>query len=346
MFETKVITGAVAGAVIGCGYFWYRQKYADNTKSIALFTDLEPDDMIAMQVLNQRGLIPKFLFVGEGDSNIKYARAARYCRALGWRNTTIMKSYGSDKLFPGEEFLVNNSTLPPQKQIKDIKTELAEIETYICLKPPRELYDWHIMGEPNLLKDKKLVIYGSFNLRTLKDKYKDSAAISWIFDTSKPFKEVILYESHGGIKNAKTNSFSPESTPRLINAIISNVSHFSLLTQQCMAQWDQYMIDDCLNTMKECDKNLDDPDIKAKYDRNKKCYESVVKFMGKQFVAADPVLALIYDNPQFSEFKQPVDVDVSGRYPVITDNPDSSVFIYRGLNWHHVVDGLTQCFLE
>jgi hypothetical protein len=70
-------------------------------RKLVLLTDLEPDDLLAMRVLQERHIVPTAIVVGEGDRvEAQVARAKVYLTQLGWTDTRIMKGLPSTKTYP------------------------------------------------------------------------------------------------------------------------------------------------------------------------------------------------------------------------------------------------------
>ena len=318
-----------------------------------LLTDLEPDDMVAMGVLAARLDSPSYLVVGEGSADLKGARALTYAKHLGWNETLVVKGLPSDKAFEGEEVLVEHSASLP-KEVCSLKPDhFTQTDTFICLKPPRELCA-HYMAAPDDFRGKRLILYGSFNLRTIVEK-EGWEAVSWIFDESSPFREVILYESYKAIPDAPSTSANKDNCPEfwtaLDGSIKDDIDDFDKDLCACLATWDAAILKDCVDTMEECEAgSYGDPaseEVKARYSRNKTCRDQVMPHQGRQFVMADCVLATVFDNPAFAPNKTPIKVTYEAPYLVKTpvdDDGSTKVYTYQGMAWEDVCHHMTSMF--
>jgi hypothetical protein len=101
--------------------------------------------------------------------------------------------------------------------------------------------------------------------------------------------------------------------------------------------WDEALLQDCKETCEAIEAAnptgfRDDPS----WQRNHTCITQVEPYVGAQVVAADPVLALAVDNPQFAPFLRTVTsvtLDPVTQYPVITEGPGTSkIKMYRNID--------------
>ena len=140
-------------------------------REVWLESDLEPDDVLALYVLAQRGFHPRYIVVGEGVARTKERRMQQYLALLRTvvdpaLVTTILRGHDSDKVFAddGKEFsspASSSSSTDCKDAIcssdnKDsalstatcLSTYAQSLQTYltstpaplmVILKPPREL---------------------------------------------------------------------------------------------------------------------------------------------------------------------------------------------------------------
>src|SRR5690349_24118120 len=152
-----------------------------STNEVILFTDLEPDDVMAIAILLKFGVNIRYVVVGEGNANIKVSRMRRYCELFGMPSQVI-QGFASNKLFAkdGCEFsdLVVEEGVYNREQFMESISDFLEIApnpVFICLKPPRELLDCF-----EELKHKLGLItglfYGGFNFRTLISENAENAS--------------------------------------------------------------------------------------------------------------------------------------------------------------------------
>lgn len=318
--------------------------------SYMILTDLEPDDMVAMGVLASRLDPPSYIVVGEGSADLKFSRAMTYVKHLGWEKTVVVKGLPSSKHFEGEEGLVERHTSLPDAFCSLLPDYFTKVDSFICLKPPRELCARYKVAAKDF-KNKRLILYGSFNLRTIVEE-EGWDAVAWMFDASSPFKEVVLYESYKAIPDAPSTSANEENCPAFWSSFDSSTGNdaFKKDLSACLAAWDKAILFDCEETMKGCQNgDYGDPeseDVKARYSRNKTCRDQDAPHQGRQFVMADCVLATVLDNPIFEAHKTPIKVGYDAPYLVKTlagDEP-TNVYTYEGMSWEDVTRNMTTYF--
>lgn len=310
-----------------------------STKNVCVATDLEPDDMLALAVLKARGFHIRYGIVGEGDPEAKSPRFAAYTEALGFpvRDSDILEGCPSDKQFPGEQVPAYPGPKPKHTFTFFESMVDAGVTHVMYLKPPRELMVMWTTNRPRaqaLFSRIHLAIYGSFNLRTI-----GYVATAWITDPDTPFASVRLYQNVNGCLDrdgAPVKNLNPITCPEFF-ARYSPTSQLA----QVMSTWDKDVVDDCHKTCRELGdpEQLKDAAAKARWHRNAECAAQVSAYFGRQFVAADPVLACAVWDPVI-EATASVCVPVvithpeDKPYPVVTDlEPDNPcrVKLYRGL---------------
>ena len=337
-------------------------------KPLIIMTDLEPDDMLALKLLAARGYGCPLLLAGEGDPEVKRRRARAYAPMLNWP-ARAWAGAPSSKLFPGEV------DAPPAQRALTAALEgaptpptaeelLAALEAYglavpdaklLCLKPPRELQALWESAQGGARGDipkarllaafarLTLVVYGSFNLRALG--YERSL---WMVAPETPFKRVVLYESLGGTAEGVKN-INPQTVP--IGALWADrdgmYQEYDACLRAACSLWDEDIIRDCRETCAatEAGRAAGDAEATATWDRNYACLVAVEANKGHQFVAADPVLAVLMDDHAFDAYLKPVDISFDrskSPYPAVAPATatDPRVFKYVGVPWEAVVEAM------
>ncbi len=279
-------------------------------------TDLEPDDVLCIDILLRKKYNVHTIVCGEGDIDRKIFRCVEY-----YKNhvSNFIKGYGSDKDFP-ETSTTGTIEWSTNYEMR-LNEYLVNNNRMVIIKPPRELLNMYLNDKENtvkLMKNVTCFMYGSFNLRCLSTEFERHSAISGgnngcsesdnnvLLNFLRSFGTLYLYESY--------NASGTENT---INNV--NYKNFEKL-EQCehffdiMNQWNNYIVKDCVDTCnlitgkseiellpledydnsEELMTRLSENEIN-RYYRNYKCYESIMKFDSQQFVVADVGLALCVD---------------------------------------------------
>lgn len=319
------------------------------SKNLWIETDLEPDDVLAIDILRKKGYFLHTIVCGEGNVDRKIHRCMNYygkqiydenCDGDNlvtcgrWyckdeKSCRFVKGFGSCKDFP-EWHNDNTVNLYSTEYYDELKNYVKDNDTMVILKPPRELYELFCKNESDfseLLKNVNCYMYGSFNIRCINpDKKK-------MVEMFKSFKTFHLYESYAA--SGSDNNVNPSNYETFDN--LQNVSNFF----EVMHKWNDYIIKDCVDTCNELTKNSDKilknfDDVKDlisendhnRYKRNYKCYDQIQKTGGKQFVLADVGLAICIDKNMWT----PVDVYFSeDGYTKFTKNSDSNVYTIIGI---------------
>lgn len=227
--------------------------------TVTVLTDLEPDDVLAIDALLRNNCVIDQLILGEG--NAVEDKAARAYEHWGDRIKAYRCGPPSGKLFPEKK----RSVRPPLSQDYDLAGS-----NLVVLRPPREL-----VGLPDICKTITCYMYGSFNLREL----GMSAADLQRFLHS--FRALWVYESYPAIGDANT-----------LNPSCFEISLLPPFVRQCMADWDAFCLQDCRDTLADLPAEGRSPEQQRAYDRNLKCAEQIERYQGKQMVLADIGLAL------------------------------------------------------
>ncbi len=301
------------------------------TVPFIVMTDLEPDDMLALAVLKRRGFQPTVIIAGEGCAHNKAIRARQYADDLGWLDTFVVCGNDSDKVFPNEcadlDASQKDATHYGSRINFPFASDTADIEvnvlqrglrgpsgvaepTVLCLKPPRELVMLESGGRKDeahrLFKKLRLVLYGSFNLREV----GYEPVLHWLNPGTTPFKQVVLYENYGGMAGG-TKNLNPATVSPCASPVLScGMEVYEERLRVVAREWDMYILQDCEATCKQIEKENPDwatnAEDNARWTRNHTCASSVRENLGRQIVAADPILALIMDNPKYAKWADSV----------------------------------------
>jgi hypothetical protein len=306
-------------------------------KNLWVETDLEPDDVLAIDILQRKGYTMHTIVCGEGKEKVN--------RCLAYYDKTvpnIVKGHDSNKDFPEPAKYKNYvSSLTYSTNYKEqLKSYLESNTKLVIMKPPRELFEMFLADREStkqLLKNVTCYMYGSFNIRSLKADKKD------VLEFLNSFGNLYYYESYRA--SGSCNSVSSDT--------YANFSKLKACDNfyEIMDAWDDYILKDCIDTcnsitgksgetLKTLDEYVNDgdlskefvdglsQDVKGQYDRNYKCYVSVVKNKGQQFVLADVGLALCIDKAVWDRVS--LDFNDAG-YTVYTENPTGNTCSVNGI---------------
>jgi|688.fasta_scaffold01901_4 hypothetical protein len=341
MFRKLLGVGIGFSGLSLIGYYFYnrnREYKEQQRKNLWVETDLEPDDVLAIIILEYRGYNIKSFVCGEGDVDNKMNRLYKYNNG---GKVKYIKGYCSDKDFP-EPY----KERPEGLIVIDNDEYMNELKDYIntgnnkmvIMKPPRELYNNFLNdkeGTKRVMGNMDCYLYGSFNLRCLNFKKDD------IIEFLGSFKNLYIFETHNAMgtdNTVNTNNFFRWQK-------LMEIDNF----KEICKQWNNYIIKDCIDTCNKiinsdnqvlCSYDELSEDVKLKmsdydkekYKRNYKCYEAVRVYNEYQFVMADVGLALCMDNKNY--FKDMVKLDFNdNKYTIFTKVEKSN--IYAVLNESH-----------
>jgi hypothetical protein len=331
---TAIATLGSLGAYYGYKYYKFNKKN-DFSKLLWIETDLEPDDVLSIDILQKKNNIYAYV-CGEGNVTDKMNRILNY---YGNSSTELyIEGMESDKDFP-EPFNIQDieHNLNPKLNVKNKEEYIVELTKFsdfggnkmVIIKPPRELYNEYLL---NPEKTKKLMsqmncyMYGSFNLRSLKtDKEK-------LKDFLNCFKTLYIFETHHAIGSANTVNLDNFKS----YSCLQNVKNFKEISKQ----WNDYIVKDCKDTCNSIINKNDETILsleelpteifsklsenqKARYHRNYKCYKDVSKYNEYQFVMADVGLALCFDK----NIWVPVNINFDEKgYTKLTKAENSNVY--------------------
>lgn len=243
--------------------------HVKNANNILIFTDLEPDDLVAIYILSKH--ITKnqnvMIVVGEGNSYIKFQRMQTYIHILNIK-ATIIQGYNSNKDFTydGEDIFSSDHCRMLRDTKKDLDYDMFNLLNFIkkkpiifCFKPPRELIEFNY----DFFSDITLFGYMSFNVRCLQNTEKVSKLLN-------SFKLVIYYESFLAIGSNNSISYT-------LPNFIDKVNYL----------WNKDIIEDCRTTIKRLQDKTSDSKIEERIKQNQKIIDNIEKSNYKQFVNAD-----------------------------------------------------------
>lgn len=334
------------------------------------FTDLEPDDMLALWILPNELKAMRWIFiVGEGDPVYKYERMRQILddKQMGFSKYhpsnyhQILVGFQSNKDHPGEKPIEERTGINyPSKEniINNTKTALAEVERTnglgFMLKPATEMFQMYLDGN-NVNYNIPWVWYGSFNLRSLIYRYNKTAKIVNCFVDAVGFN--LIHESY--LATGNQNSINDKEV---------NMNLLPQCIRDYIIVWNKYMADDCIQSINEIVRKQNPmftyKDIETTssfvgnedaffknerhrnyYHRNFKCLIDIVKSNYQQFIFADVALILVfrlryYGNKDLSFVRK-------GKYHMLESGYSSFVPLPRDTRvtdtrTYHYVDGLNE----
>jgi hypothetical protein len=341
----KIALSMIAGLSTYSGYKYYKNNVqnkvqnkvenkvqADLSKLLWVETDLEPDDILAIDVLRKKREVYAYV-CGEGNVDKKMNRLSHYYGQTPAQ--LFIKGKGSDKDFP--EPYDSTDVSKPNANLKTANEYMSELTTFsnakgstmVIIKPPREIYEQFLLNPTEtkkLLSNMDCYMYGSFNLRSLK------ANKEQLKDFLSSFRCLYIFETHYGL--GSKNSVNPDIFKAYSS--LANAKHFTEISKQ----WNDYIVTDCKDTCNSIINKTDDQIVsldklpeeilsklddnqKARYHRNYKCYEDVSKYNENQFVMADIGLALCFEK----ELWTPVTIDFDDKgYTQLTKTDFSNAY--------------------
>jgi len=198
------------------------------TASIVIYTDLEPDDIVALWMLaklqQMSGRKYWVIVVGEGVSvssakmelvHIIMQHLEDKYDVLGYR---VYNGLPSTKSYPLPYFLRQHYSEEMEYPSAEYLELLYEFDDVYMFKPPREFIG---MSSEHIRKmfgwKAALHLYGSFNIRTLRDEAKASAELS--------FKEICV-EPNAEVAKADLAAFVKEALQKKDREIMQFIDAF------------------------------------------------------------------------------------------------------------------------
>lgn len=280
-------------------------------KEVAIATDLEPDDVLALKLIFQETKEIRLIVVGEGNSQIKKMRMEKLLQDYFGADVPVFSGRSTeDNLFPydGEE-LFDKSELEgiPFEESSEgenaLQAFLAEAEKplIIQLKPAPEL----LSLPPELTEKTTVLFYGSFNLRKTGDDLQ--TVLDQLADR---FLKVGIVESYGvlGEESAVYDEY-PWTHP-IKQAIEESTDPFMEMFRKLVENWNRYLLE------KELAEENPDPEFIKKLSS------------GLQFTLSDVEVALALSDPLFTATPVTLSVSKEGYLQPVPDEA-SNVFYYE-----------------
>ncbi len=345
------------------------ENFIDFNREFAIFTDLEPDDVLAIYTLLKYKKQKFVLFiVGEGNSNIKVERMSYFAKLM--KNDGVLENYRILKGFPSEKDYFNEG-LAESIELKEIphcltyndvfnddffKNKILENETFnmIYIKPVYEL----LFIPDNIANLTHFICYGSFNIRTVSisknpiefPKIDNTMTYKIMEDLiNNKFKSTFLFDTFNafGSNNSINGTKNPEFFLKLENSNQESLKYFYKL----MLYWNMHILDDCIDTMRSilpcnktendnwktfdlnCEefKNLDEKQRIRFEHYNLKPALNIFPNINKQFVNADTgLISVLLDESTTNKLEHNVISFNEQGYPQISQsNCDKYVYLYK-----------------
>lgn len=315
-------------------------------------TDCEPDDLLALWLLRQRGFAFDTVVVGESTdpgSKARQLRAGLHVSA----STPVIIGLASDKVHPTDPALesagaVSESEQRPDEHLQaateqDLSQYVGRLLRYlsdveepvlVLLKPPRELM--YIVSDPDrhgqlltLLRQRALVyLYGSFNLRTLK--CVDTQLLHALLQS---FSTVYLFETFHCV--GTRNSINRETMPELYKRW-TDLQRCDDKPMRHLASWMRVWN---AHIVAEQRPWMDSSETARKIVTN---VEAHAEF---QFVAADMVVALCVGERHLLDVYAPetgLSWNTSG-YSVLCAESETRVRLVQQLRWDDLENRMCIC---
>jgi len=227
---------------------------------ILLFTDGEPDDIVALGLLRDCNV--RMIIAGESDAPMQAARIAKYAQMLNM-DTVIRPGFSSDRIFDaaGQEFT------PPLTKVdqcqdavygQDLVQLVERFTTFskesddpvvIILKPPHELvaaFEEYPDQMRAAMSRVTCYAYGSFNFRQTfvskhaeeEPKWDPKTRADVLNDFLCSFKRTYIYETYFvGERVAH-----PDNMPLFYSALQASAHTFSQALSRLISLWNQHII--------------------------------------------------------------------------------------------------------
>lgn len=254
------------------------EKYIKDKKVMIIATDLEPDDLVALQLLAK--ILPEkmrlIFIVGEGNADIKAARMEKYVKLFGFKNTFVLSGVYSNAEFPfdGTDILskeeidqildesVETPILAYSKLFKMLQCKGEHV--ILMLKPLREfflIFNIDVDTYSKVLKNTILIGYMSFNVKCLFEMTRvDNNVLKFL----NSFKTVVYYETF--FANGEDNCIEADTD--------FPFHRLPQCTRHLISTWNEHILKTFKNKDKPTKKQL-------------KVIENIEKNKGLQFVNAD-----------------------------------------------------------
>ncbi len=216
-------------------YFNMSILESSNSKALLILTDLEPDDIYALDMLFKvKGFDKKtkvMFIVGEGDSEIKQRRMFKYIGIWKLKYYFVLRGYSSSKIFTrdGLDVYTQKELDDMTKTKEDVEYTKRKVLEYmiqfnpfvISLKPPRELIElWNENTKAKLaFASCHFAGYMGFNLRCLFATWTKLQIVKFL----NGFQSCYFYETHSAIgsnNNVSNKDYDFSLVPKVVYRVM------------------------------------------------------------------------------------------------------------------------------
>jgi hypothetical protein len=315
---------------------------------IIVESDVETDDVallaILAPVLAQHKNV--LVIVGEGKC-IKTGMMRNLLDSLGLQHVETLQGTSSEKDYPAEMLFAFGAIDQSKNDERSLAMRAAALARFvdklthpliILAKPPHEF----LTLTDAQLKNATVVVYGSFNFRSLSNEEKDRL----LYLLNEHCARVVLYESYlaTGLENSVTpkNSLLFEHMRKCAADATRKDARFWRGFQDAMLQWNKFIAADCLETVAQLSSQMLDyfedgnwAELRAKKrrieERNWKVVANIIDAESQQMVFADCAMAAaIIGTLPVRGLKGKISFDQETRYTVPIEDPTGRVFVFTG----------------
>ncbi len=298
--------------------------------AVLIFSDLESSNVLALKFLKKylNALIPILLVVNEGNMN-KRQIGINIMNYYGYENFQVLDDINTEKNYPSEIcnlYPYHSQSVSTTDSTISIK---AFIEKYnspliIAMSP-----FYSLMGMPNNLLNKcVLMMYGSYNLRSMYYNTNQTQVFNFINDS---FKHVLLYESYHATKDYEHHN-------QYKDLIDNNLRQLIELCNKVALEDALHVIINTANRLlnkviKETE--IDELEIdNARLHRNTKMVHNIIKTDYRYIGMTEPCLITYAFNAiKFGKTKKgKLRVDEKGYSQIEVDEKDGKVYLVHDLD--------------
>lgn len=230
--DASRVVWAVVGDYLGSTR-GYPVPDGGDCEAVAVFTDLEPDGLLALHLLRRRGFCLRWACVGDGDVRGKAAKLRKYLASLDSAGMEIVLGSGeADEEEKDEDDEGSSSESPRKLRLVAMLYSLLELsETctrLLLLKKPTEVLA--ALHAPETAELAKRVLR-KFDVQVASDSSFGSDCCMTLFGaTTTPFKSVTIFyaDEHGAAMHASSLSsfavLSATSAPDVVAALTRTVA--------------------------------------------------------------------------------------------------------------------------
>jgi len=309
-------------------------------------SDVETDGVAMMAIL--KPLLSRhenvLVVVGEGKCE-KTGMMRNLLDSLGLYHARVVQGAYSKKDYPTEMLAafgpIDAHTSDSVAQREALMTsffEKAKRPLIILEKPP---HDFLTIADSHLASA-TVVVYGSFNFRSLSDEEK-ARLLHLLNDHC---AQVILYESY--LATGYENSVTPKNSELFVHMrkcsgdVDSNFARFWRGFETAMLAWNKFIAADCLTTVAQLSSQMIDyledgnwEELRSKKrrieDRNWKVVANIIDAESQQMVFADCAMAAaILGTRPINGIKGRISFDKDTGYTVPVEDPTGRIFVFTG----------------